>query len=152
MNRRSKSALFLMEQLIVIAVFAICATACVRILTVSYMTASQTRDMSNALLAAGAAAETYKAASGDIGASADILGGASGVTEGAETLLVYYDDNWLISSRDNAAYVLRLISAPSGEGAVVLMTGELSVSKVTGTVIGEEILSFPVAALEVLYE
>jgi len=44
MVRRSRSTLFLMEQLIVIAVFAICAAACVKILTTSYFMAKQTRD------------------------------------------------------------------------------------------------------------
>ena len=140
MNRRSKSALFLMEQVIVIAVFAICAAACVRILAVSYITARETRDMSNALLAAQSAAETYKAAAGDIDLTAEILGGAA--SGEAESLRVYYNDKWGVSEERDAAYILRLISAPPREGAVLLLTGELSVEKITG----EEILSFPVAA------
>ena len=141
MVKRSKSTLFLMEQLIVIAVFAICAAACVWILTVSYFTARETRDMRYALIAAQSAAETYKATGGDIGAAAWVLGGSAEGADGAEQVLsVYYDASWRVSGNGGADYVLRI--APGPQGAPHLMRGELTVE----TSDGREILAFPVAA------
>ena len=148
MNRRSKSALFLMEQLVVIGVFSICAAACIWILTVSYITTSNTRDMSNALLISAQAAESYKAAAGNFGKTAEILGGTSSVVGGDEVMLVYYDSSWSLSAEEDAVYFLKLRSAPPREGNVYLLSGELSVNKIAG----EEILSFPVAARGMRYE
>ena len=143
MSRRSRSTLFLMEQLIVIAVFAICAAACVSILTASYLMARDTRDMSNAVLAAESAAESYKAFSGDLGKTAELLEGLIVSYSGEDAgLVVYYDNHWRPTHiATDAEYILRLTGEPPQVGASVLRLGELSVERITG----EEILSFPVA-------
>ena len=139
MNRRSGSTLFLMEQLIVVAIFAICAAACVKILTESYFMATDSRNMSNAIQAAESCAECYKAAAGDIGKVAELLGGK---TESAAAATVYYDKDWLVCGEGHAVYKMRLTSGPPEEGLVSLYSGELSVEKLTG----EVLLTFNVTA------
>jgi len=141
MNSRSRSTLFLIEQLIVIAVFAICATACARILTIAHFTARDSRALSNAIIVAENGAESFKAAAGDVGRVAELLGGTSGTINGVPTTIVFFDDNWQVSGETDAHFLLRLVG--SRPGTSPLKTGELSIEMLTG----EEIFAFSVAAL-----
>ena len=144
MTRRSGSTLFLMEQLIVIAVFAICAAACVSILTVSFIYARDSRNMSRALLAAESAADSFKALSGDVSQTAEVLNGFVYFGAGGDTLTIYYDENWQAICRtdtDNVRYFLRMLPLEGVTGAGITAV-QLSVEEISG----EEILSFPVVA------
>ena len=129
-NRRSRSALFLMEQLIVVAVFALCAEACVRILTASYFMATETRDLSNALRTAESAAECYKAVSGDIGKLAEVLGGSEGY-DGTGAAIIYYDNDWLVCDANDAMFMLRVVGGLPNAGLPTLLSGDLTIEKVT---------------------
>ena len=131
-----------MEQLIVIAVFAICAAACVRILVASYLMATEGRDMSNAIRAAESGAECYKAVSGDVVKMAEIMGGNSAETGSGATAIVYYDKNWSVCDEQYAEYILRAIRENRLMGSTVLLSSELSVEKLSG----EVIITIPVAA------
>ena len=142
MNYRSKSTLFLMEQLIVVAIFAICAAACVRILTESYFMATETRQMNNAIRAAENGAECFKAVLGDVTRTAEILGGRYESIDGAGAAVVYYDRDWRTCAESDAHYILRLVGGIAESGPLALQPGELSIEKLTG----EEILAFSVAA------
>ena len=104
MNTRSRATLFLIEQLIVIAVFAICAAACVKILTSAYFTANESRDTSNAILIAENGAEVFKAVSGDLGRTAEILGGVPANVDGSDAAVVYYDNHWRNCGEENAVF------------------------------------------------
>jgi len=141
MNNRSRSTLFLIEQLIVIAVFAICAAACTRILAAAYFTASDSRDTSRAILAAENGAETFKATGGDARLIAQILGGVSDRIDGSAAAIVYFDKDWHISDFENAFYRLIMVCGEPADEAPFLLTGDLSVEKLTG----EVIIAFPVA-------
>jgi type II secretory pathway pseudopilin PulG len=66
MKGRSRSTLFLMEQLVVIAVFAICAAVCVRLLFAAYQINVDAVDTRHALILAENVAESFKAFNGDI--------------------------------------------------------------------------------------
>ena len=149
MNTRSKSTLFLIEQLIVVAVFAISAAACITILASAYFTSVETRDLRKAILVAENVAETFKATNGSTFSVAHVLGGDDKIItkSNGDNLIttVYYDNDWQVCYESTAAYKLQLIQTinmPDVTHRVV--TGELTVSKLTG----EEILSFPVAARE----
>ena len=142
MGRHSRSTLFLIEQLIVVAVFAICSAACARILTYAFFTAKESKDVSNAILVAESAAESYKAVSGDIGKVAQMLGGSSGVIEGDATATVYYDKQWQVCAVDEADYCLRLMNGKPGSLSSSLFFSEILVEKLTG----EELVAFTVAA------
>jgi len=136
MTGRSRAALSLIEKLIVIVVFALCASACAGIFVESYIMSGDARDLNHALVAAKNGAERYKAY-GDPHETAESLGGSVSGAAG-DPIVVYYDEGWRVSGEDGASYVMRLRRI-DGEP---LFIRELSVGKVTG----EEILSFTVAA------
>ena len=144
MTHRSKSTLFLIEQLIVIAVFAICAVACISILTSAYFTAGDSAATSQAILAAESGAEVFKATGGDFEELVNILGGIGEIAGSGNTVItIYYNDAWQACTQGNASYVLSFaIDAPRVSRGISLYSGELTVEKITG----EELVSFPVAA------
>ena len=131
-----------MEQLIVVATFALCAAACIKILTASYFMATVTRDTNNAIRAAESSAECYKAVSGDLGKTAEIMGGTNVMVGGSAAAVVYYDKDWALCGEQDAAYVLKIVSGSAAGATSGLAAGDLTVEKLTG----EIILTFPVAA------
>jgi type II secretory pathway pseudopilin PulG len=152
MTQRSKSTLFLIEQLIVIAVFAICAAACISILTASFFYATDAQAAGNAILKAETAAELYKATGGDIIMIAEFLGGVvkSGGDgqSGAIHAAVYYNQAWQISNEASAIFVLRINSTGTSYSAhgIMLESGGITVEKITG----ERFVDFPLAARQSL--
>ena len=154
MTQRSKSTLFLIEQLIVIAVFAICAAACISILTASYFYATDSQSAGNAILKAETAAELYKATGGDVYMIAGFLGGIveSGVNSHPGTVYasVYYNNAWQISNEATASYVLRISSTGTlyASLGIRLESGSITVEKITG----EQLVAFPLAARQVMAE
>jgi hypothetical protein len=147
MTNRSKSTLFLIEQLIVIAVFAMCAVACISILTAAYFNANDTRSVSHAVLKAQSGAEVFKATGGDFEAMADILGGSYILDEyngvPGFVFVIYYDDTWLVCGNDNATYRLIIrADEPRVKGDITLKQGSLTVSRMAGG----ELISLSVTA------
>jgi len=142
MNKRSRSTLFLIEQLIVVAVFAICSAACVRILTYAFFTARGSKDVSSALLVAESAAETYKAFTGDISKVAETLGGDYDMTESGASAIVYYDKQWQVCVVYEADYILRMINGKQETAFQSPLLVEITVEKITG----EQLLAFTAAA------
>jgi type II secretory pathway pseudopilin PulG len=154
MTQRSKSTLFLIEQLIVIAVFAICAAACISILTASYFYATDSQASGNAVLKAETAAELYKATGGDVIMIAGFLGGIveSGTDGHPDTVYatVYYNQAWQISNESAASFVLRINSTATSYAShgILLASGDISVEKITG----EQLVAFPLAARQTISE
>ena len=145
MNNRSRSTLFLIEQLIVIAVFAICAVACVSILATAFFYAGDSNAAGNALIAAESGAEIFKATGGDFGAVADMLGGAAEGSGSSGSVVVYYDKAWQVCGIADARYFLHFVGVtPDASPGSNLVAGEMIVAKITG----EELVAFPVAARE----
>jgi acetylornithine deacetylase/succinyl-diaminopimelate desuccinylase-like protein len=122
----------MMEQLIVILVFAICSAVCVSIFVESYLTERGALEMKNAILAASSAAESYKASDGDARKTVMILGGFHDEA-------VFYDESWAPCAEDQAAYILRI--ARIDDPYSLLILAEITVSKITG----EELFSLPAA-------
>jgi len=148
MTSRSKSTLFLIEQIIVIAVFAICAAACVSIMTAAYFYSDDSSATSNAIIKAESAAEVFKATGGNVVDMSDILGGAAEVhvegRNGVSSATFYYNNSWQISDKSNASYVLRVASA------WVARTSDNYIPTVAIITVeranGEVLIAFPVAA------
>lgn len=146
MNNRSgsKSTLFLMEQLIVILIFSVCAAVCVKIFVVSYIMVSDASDANTALRMAQNGAECYKAVAGNAESAAAILEG--NVT--ADGVCVYYDKQWRNCGESEAAYVLKLEEElnikieETQEVPESLIFGNITVEKISG----EELVSLTVAA------
>jgi len=154
MTQRSKSTLFLIEQLIVIAVFAICAAACISILTAAYFYTIDSRATDNAIVKAESMAETFKAVGTDFTAIADILGGETtsvGLgTAGVSVVAVYYDSAWQISSKPYASYGAYLLIESTAAHTTDTSNGTVFIDVITGRVIveritGEELVSLTVA-------
>ena len=133
MNGHSRSTLFLMEQLVVILVFAICSAVCVTIFVESYQMERHSLDMNYALLAAGSGAECYKASGGDTRKAAERLSDFSVFSGGAAA--VYYDEDWNPCGEAGAFYVLRITPESS-------LRAEITVGKADG----EEFVTLTVAA------
>jgi len=137
MTHRSKSTLFLIEQLIVIAVFAICAVACISILTAAYFNASDSKATSHAVLKAESAVESFKMTGDDFASLANIIGGTTTVTglgsAGVATVAVYYDNSWSVTDAENASFALYLvIESAQNIGDYDLIKGHVTVEKITG--------------------
>lgn len=145
MNKRSSSSLFLMEQIVVILIFAICAAVCVKIFVDAYLTTNQAKDISNALLVAESGAECYKAVGGDATQLAEALGGE---TQANGAIAVYYNNEWQVCGQAEAAYVLRLTALPLHTEPYAPVSADLAVEKSTG----EELVAFTVTAGGGLHE
>lgn len=133
-----KSALFMMEQLIVILIFAVCAAVCVEIFAASFIMSGESRDINNALIISECGAESYKAASGSFEKIALVLGGhisESGVS-------VYYDENRQVCVESRAAYIMNIVYKSPPDTPAVLAFSNISVV----TIDGEQIIAFTVAA------
>ena len=146
MNNRSRSTLFLIEQLIVIAVFAICAVACISILTAAYGYANNSKATAHALIAAESGAEIFKATGGDINMVRDFMGGTSSSGgSGTAAIMVYYDSSWQVSGQTGASFVLNLIfDAPDKSNDIKLITAELTVCQLST---GEQLIALPLAVI-----
>ena len=149
MNTRSKSTLFLIEQLIVIAVFAISAAACITILTSAYFTSVESRDIKYAILAAENVAETFKATNGSPESITRLLGGSyenisfDNGTNGVVTT-INYNSKWQVSDGTDVLYTLKLFQDKPPESLVSVISGHILVIKISD-VEYHEIISFPVA-------
>ena len=137
MRGRSRSTLFLMEQLIVILVFAVCAAVCVSIFADSYLMQVGSADMKNALSAAESGAECFKAYSGDLEKASLILEGSVTATGALE---VFYDGQWKPCAEGDAEFYLLLTESESG-GSPLLLFGDLTVLRISG----EELTSLSLA-------
>jgi hypothetical protein len=128
MNSKSRSALFLMEQLIVIFVFSVCAAVCISIFVESYLIAKRSVEVNHAIRVAGNGAESFKAAGGDTRLTAQLLRSVNGQTGG--DLIIYYDYQWNPSPEDQAAYILRI--SETGSPASSLVLADVVVSRMDG--------------------
>jgi type II secretory pathway pseudopilin PulG len=139
LNGHSRSTLFLIEQLVVILIFAICSAVCISIFVESYMMGHRTLEVNNAIRAAGNGAESYKASGGDAQETARVLGGINNQADYDEDLLIYYNDQWNPCEKEQALYVLRIIRLNNPAPSLVL--AEVTVSRMDG----EELFNLRVA-------
>ena len=140
MHNRSKSTLFLMEQLIAILVFALCAAACVQTFVTSYLMVVESKDRNNALIIAESYAESYKAFRGNLEEMSTVLGRT--VPSNDRELIVYYDEKWQPCEEEEAVYTLSLINSQPNENETTLVLGDISVVKS----LNKELVSFKTAA------
>ena len=134
---KNKTPLMLMEQLIMILVFALAAAICIRAFMLSDGISSQNSQRDRAALLAQNAAETLKSC-GDMSDAALALGGMYG--DGMFTVL--YEDN--SASVSESEYILRVqeLERPAAD----LYSAAVSVSDKAS---GEELFSLTVTFREV---
>jgi type II secretory pathway pseudopilin PulG len=132
----------MMEQIVVILVFAICSAVCVSIFVESYLMEQRTLEEKHAILAASSAAETYKALGGDAGGTVLVLGGADGnPASSGRDYVVFYDSRWEACGEDAAEYLLRITRLDNPDE--LLWPAEITVVKTDG---GETLFALPVTA------
>ena len=137
---RSKAPLAMMEQLVMVLVFALAAALCVRIFALSDRLSRESVTRDQAVSAVQNAAETLKACRGDCAEAARMLGG---VWDGAAWSIAY-DDGWtMMPAGEEGVYCLLAVPADSGQE----LLGMADVSASTWQ--GEELYSLSVAWQEV---
>ena len=107
---RSKAPLALMEQAVMVLVFALAAVLCLRVFVRSDIDSKNGTARDRAAEAAQSAAEVLKHEGGPDQESADILGGE--YEDGIIT--VNYDGDWE-RTEDNPRYILTAVKKDSGE-------------------------------------
>lgn len=129
---RSKAPLALMEQIVMVGVFALAAALCVQVFVLSDRTSRRGAARDGAVLAAQNAAETLKSLHGDYDAAAAALGGQwNGTLWG-----VSYDEDW---QAGGSAY--HLLAAHVETDSPLLGAAEVTVY----TAEGDVLFSLPVA-------
>ena len=105
MNRsRANSSIFLIELVIVILIFSLCAAITMRVFAGAHQMTRESEALSRGVIAAQSAAECYKAASGDTERTAMLAGGV----QDGDTVRIYYGSDWS-RVQENAAYVVTLV-------------------------------------------
>jgi len=106
MKTRSKTALFLMELILVIAFFAISTSVCMRIFVYAKTTSDYSRNLSSASLSAQSAAECFKGTNGDVKKTKEMLG----ARDFENGLRVWYDEKFIATGdEDSACFTLFLV-------------------------------------------
>ena len=133
---RSKAPLALMEQLVMVLVFALAAALCVQVFVLSDRTSRRNEARDRAVLAAQNAAEEVKSVRGDCALGADVYGGTwNGQLWGRS-----YDAYW---ARDGDDY--HVLVTPADSGDALLGAAEVAVY----TAEGDLLFTLPVAWQEV---
>ena len=136
---RSKAPLVLMEQLVMVLVFALAAALCMRAFAMADQRSQWNEARGQALLAAQSAAETLKSCGGDYREAADLC---RGVWDGSSWQTAY-NESWRAADEEDAAYFLRV--TPKKSDSSLLGRAEVSVF----TIDGEQLCVLPVAWQEV---
>lgn len=121
---KNKGALVLIEQAVMLLVFALAAVLCLRAFVWADTTSKEITARDGALIQAQNAAEVLKHTHGDFDAAAGQMGG---IRDG-ETWVVLYDEDWNVTD-DMHTYTLRAVSEHShteylGRAAVSVSHGE----------------------------
>lgn len=133
----NKPTLFLIEQLVVITIFAVFAAVCIKILVISYLMTVDAVDTRSALFVAESAAEGHKFFAGDKEDIAILLGGNA--WEGGVS--VYFDRSWEPSIEAYASFVLRLNRREDEKESTVIFSDII----VTRIDTGDELVSITTA-------
>lgn len=114
-----KATLFLMELVIVIFFFSICAAICVNVFGSAQQMADNSKNLSRAAEEARSAASCYKAAEGDLEETALLLNGISM----EDSVLAYFDEKWNRTDDSEAAqYAMQLKQREvSGEADIYIL-------------------------------
>lgn len=137
---KSKAPLALMEQLVMLLVFALAAALCLQVFILSDQMSRRCEERDRAVTVVQNAAETLKSCRGDLDASVGILGGAS---DGSEWR-IGYDADWQQVPADQAVYQVLATPEQQAENALI-GTAEV----LAKTVEGEQLFQLTVSWQEV---
>lgn len=117
---RSKAPLALIEQVVMLLVFALAAVLCLWAFVWADTQSKETADRDQALIQAQSAAEVLKHCDGDCAAAAAICGG----TWDGGVWTIRYDDDWQ-QTEGEGTYVLRVSHEESGSDYLGLAAVEV---------------------------
>ena len=123
---RSKTPLALMEQLVMVLVFALAAALCLQVFVFSEQTSRRNRDVDQAVLLAQNTAETLKAC-GDVETAMERLGG-----EIEQTMWCSYYDEDLRPTSDRESAVYHVDTLPESSGVPGLGQAHIEVFRYDG--------------------
>lgn len=153
----TRSGLFAIELLIAVGVFSLCAAICVGLFVRSEVISQDSADRNRAVAEARSAAEGFKAAGGDLQRTAELIGGKQGgtLTPDQTALFVEFDQNWQVPrSEQDVAFELTIAPNRTEDGGDLGYTGALlevkRYTRTEGEAVGESILLWDIAALEVV--
>ncbi len=109
-TQSSQSRHFLVELIINCLFFFIMAAVCLSVFARGHIISSESHRLSMAVLQAQSAAESFKAAKGDVELFASLINAQS-----KEELVVYYDENWAVTNKQQAIYTLLVQVQPQNE-------------------------------------
>ena len=111
-----RATLFLMELVVVILFFSICAAICVNVFGTAQTMARDSDNLSKAVIEVRSAASCYKAAAGDLQETAALLGG----TVSGNMVAVYYDNTWQETTQPtNGGFAVQIVQrGKAGEASV----------------------------------
>ena len=108
---KSKAPLALMEQLVMLLVFALAAALCLQAFVLSDQMSGRCEERDRAVTAVQNAAEALKSCGGDLDAGVRILGG----TSAGGQWQIGYDAGWKQTAVDQAAYQVLVVLKPTEE-------------------------------------
>lgn len=117
----SKSGLFLLELVLGILFFSLASAVCVSLFVNARLTSTRSRDLTEAVLQAQTAAESYRSVDGDMERLCQLLD----AQQQEDTLYLFYDKDWQPAADPSLArYVLSIHSEDHGrlDTAQILVT------------------------------
>lgn len=138
---KSKAPLSLMEQLIMLVVFALAAALCLQVFVLSSRVSRNSETQSSAVTAVQNTTEVVKGCHGDFEDISRQLGG----TSVADCWQLGYDENWDPISPDRACYLVNITPVPTD--LPTLGSATVSAHSENGT-----LFSMTVSWQEALYE
>ena len=132
-RKTSKSTLFLMEMIIVVLIFALCAAVCLHLFAASQKMTEESEQLNRAVTVTKTMAGYYKATDGSLYLMQELLEGPAQLLEhDAVELVVYYDDAWApVEKPVDKGFCLRVksLTAPNAS----LQEAEIGVSRMDET-------------------
>lgn len=142
---RSKSPLALMEQVVMVLVFALAAALCLQVFAYSSQASRHNEAIDRAVLEAQNAAETLKAAGGDMASAQNAAMAQMGGQLSQGIWSVCYDESWNVLPNEESC-VYRLMAQGQPAPVEGLAQARVWVCEENG---GEELFSLTVAWQEV---
>lgn len=115
--KHSKSALVLMELIIVILFFSLASTVCIQLFTKSHLLSKQTVNENHAVIHTQNLAECFLATEGDIAQMKSLLMTSSPDTS-EDSVSLFFDEEWQECSEENASYYASLMIHPEDAGLI----------------------------------
>lgn len=110
--RKSKTSLFLMELVITIMFFSICAAVCMQLFVKTHVLGQRTRELNHAVCEAQGFAEVMRGTDGSMGQIMEFYPDA--VSDGESFFEVFYDADFTKCEYDKAVYVADVTLSPNG--------------------------------------